>query len=536
MLCAIAVLKGLRIGKVRRLQQEGLCLCLCLLCLTLTLVLLLFLLRLFCVLCAKQRLGCRGRSTFQWCLRQKRIFFFDGETAVMCRRCNSRLQSIQTVRRLQALDLQRGVRGTGHSCLSGQQQQHRLPGALLQCLGSLNESRRLPGTGIVCGNGICPVSKTLQCLSGQLQQRRIHGLLFCQPGIEKLLHGPGCGAKLVQTDHARTALERVERPAQSGLFAQVARLCLQDLQRCHAVGFNLAHLFQKDLQQFIVHGQSRTRHQRWRCLRHGQYRGRNSGIGRFGLHFCTRRNRGLLRLCNPFFGNIRRLHSLHRQGFCHLLRNKRQLGQSLRHLGQGLCRGLQGFGFHCQLWHVWQVWQVEQRGGSICLGCSRLCQGFLFHWQKKGRGRFCQRCLHQRQYLARALLAQQVLLLPVQCVALAHAVTPHQGAQFAQGFVVDEQLAGQCALVAQHVHHETQGAQAVAQFFKGLLAFAGAADLAAEQVLDRLGHARHCQRCLVQTQHRQHAAHLSKKGGDRGQRHRVLRVAKELVHGTLGFA
>ena len=115
-------------------------------------------------------------------------------------------------------------------------------------------------------------------------------------------------------------------------------------------------------------------------------------------------------------------------------------------------------------------------------------------------------------------------------------VPSHQGTQFAQCFVVHEQLARQRALVAQHVHQKAQGAKAVAQPFKGLLAFHRPADLAAQQALHGLAHARHCQRRLVQAQHRHHTPHLPQKGGHRGQGRRVLGVAEKLVHAALGLA
>ena len=158
----------------------------------------------------------------------------------------------------------------------------------------MDEDRSLPGTGIACGNGICPAYKTLQCLPCQLQQRRIHGFLFCQPGIEELLYGPGCLTKFVQTDHARTALERVKRASQRGLLTQIPRLCIQGFQRCPAIGFDLADLLQKDLQQFIVY--RRMRHHGWQCSRQC----RCCSAKRSGFNLDIQRNRVFLELSEHF--------------------------------------------------------------------------------------------------------------------------------------------------------------------------------------------------------------------------------------------
>ena len=96
-----------------------------------------------------------------------------------------------------------------------------------------------------------PSGQGLQRLVGQLQQRRRHGLFLGQPGIERLLHGPGCPTELGQAHHARAALEGVEGAAQRGLLAQVAGFGVQCLHGRQA-GHDFARLLQEDIQKLRI--------------------------------------------------------------------------------------------------------------------------------------------------------------------------------------------------------------------------------------------------------------------------------------------
>ena len=142
--------------------------------------------------------------------------------------------------------------------------------AIAQRLCSAYKSRCLPGTCIACFDVRCPAAKAFQCLPRQLQQRGIHGFLLCQPEVEHLLDGPGCLAKFMQSHHARTALERMKAAAQRSLFAQVVRLRAQHLRCSLAMEHNLAHLFQKNIQQLIV--------QNWLKNRRTGYRSKSSAV------------------------------------------------------------------------------------------------------------------------------------------------------------------------------------------------------------------------------------------------------------------
>ena len=108
---------------------------------------------------------------------------------------------------------------------------------------------------------------------------------------------------------------------------------------------------------------------------------------------------------------------------------------------------------------------------------------------------------------------------------------PHQRAELPLVMVEDEHLLRQRRLVVQHVDHEPERAQTVAEPVKrpgGL----GAAlvDVVHQNLLDAVTHLQHCQRSLVQPEQRQHAAHLGQLSGHLLQHGLVLRVAEELVH------
>ena len=381
----------------------------------------------------------------------------------------------------------------------------------MQRLCGRNERCRLPGAGVARSDGPGPEGETLQRLPGKVQQGRIHRLLLCQPGVEKLLHGPGCLAKFFESNHARTALERMERPPQGGLLAQMAWLGAQRIQCCLAVGFDLADFLQENFQQFVVHGWRghRCGCGHWRCCSgaalHGFCRdigsdiGSDSACGRSRHGVCSTLGQKAVWLCCRHCAltgsHWRRCASGRRQGrrLRQCLRFRNLGGRRWRHCSnRGLLRWLGGrpldSGRQRQVFHT---------GGGLPGGQGRVLQRFA---------------------------------------SCAGAVASHQGPQLSQCFVVHEQLARQRALVAQHVHQKTQRPQAVAQPFKGLLAFDRFADLAAQQALHGLAHARHRQRRLVQPQHRHHAPHLPQEGGNRSQGRRVLGVAEKLVHGALGFA
>ena len=263
-----------------------------------------------------------------------------------------------------------------------------------------------------------PQPKAAQRVTTQQQQRLLHGFLICQPGIQQLLHGPGCFAKLGQAHHARAAFECVEHPAQGGLFGQVGWLCGQGIHTHQPICDHFAGLFQEHVHQVVF----------------------------FQVH-CRQDGRGLW----------------HRR-----------------------CRQSRLLGHHS-----------NRDGGALLYGNKGLL------------GRVIGTALH----------------------------APGEQPQLALCFVVDKQGAGHRTLVVQHVDHEAEGPQAVAQFLERCGAAHGVAHFGlGQKTFHGATHPHHGQRGLVQAQQRQHAPHLRQAIGHGHQRLGVCGVAEELVHQFFDFA
>jgi len=109
------------------------------------------------------------------------------------------------------------------------------------------------------------------------------------------------------------------------------------------------------------------------------------------------------------------------------------------------------------------------------------------------------------------------------------ALTPPQELQFTRLFVIDEKLAGQRALVAQHVDQKAQCPQAVAQALEGTGTHGVAGDFIDHEPLDAVAHAHGRVGGLLQPQHREHAPHLRQTRRHGGQDLAVGRLAEEGV-------
>ena len=192
------------------------------------------------------------------------------------------------------------------------------------------ERRRMPRIRALLGNGLNPLPKSTQRLFGNATQRFVRRLLFGQPRIEQLLHGPGSLAKLGQPDHARAALERVERAPQRGDLLNVRRRCLQGSDDAMAVLDHLTRFLQEDVQQIVVFCGARIRPH---CLR-GRWRSwrRSARHGRQRL----KRAGKLVRVLTP-----RDIRSVRRRlGKCWLFIQGRLGSQLLKLSRQGLRRNL----------------------------------------------------------------------------------------------------------------------------------------------------------------------------------------------------
>ena len=108
--------------------------------------------------------------------------------------------------------------------------------------------------------------------------------------------------------------------------------------------------------------------------------------------------------------------------------------------------------------------------------------------------------------------------------------TPHQRPELTFDIVVHKELFRQRRLVIKHVNQKAQRTQIVTQLVEstgrtGTLLI----DFSFQHLLNSVTHAQDRLRGLVQTQHRQHAAHLRELARHIGEHNFVLRVAKKNI-------
>ena len=131
-------------------------------------------------------------------------------------------------------------------------------------------------------------------------------------------------------------------------------------------------------------------------------------------------------------------------------------------------------------------------------------------------GRFIQRCFRH----------------DIGCLD-GHLLAPHDRLELAGGFVIDKQLFGHRALVAQHVDQKAKRSNAAAQLFKTIrVAVSMGVD---QEFFDGVTHPQCGQRGLIKPQHREDSAHLRELAGHFVQGNLVLGVAKELIQRLLNL-
>jgi hypothetical protein len=120
-----------------------------------------------------------------------------------------------------------------------------------QGLGHAVERCGLPSMRRAGGDGFDPFAEFAQRAVGTRQQFGRGVALVGQPGVEHLLHRPGGIAEVGQADHARAALERVERAAQDGEFFGVVRMAAEFRDGGQAVLDHFAGLVEEDVLQVV---------------------------------------------------------------------------------------------------------------------------------------------------------------------------------------------------------------------------------------------------------------------------------------------
>ena len=107
---------------------------------------------------------------------------------------------------------------------------------------------------------------------------------------------------------------------------------------------------------------------------------------------------------------------------------------------------------------------------------------------------------------------------------------PHQWPQLALDIVIHKQLFRQRWLVVEHVNQKAQGTQVIAELVEGTRrARAFLVDFSLQHLLNAVTHAYDRLRGLVQTKHRQNAAHLRQLTGHTGQRNFVFGIAEKNI-------
>src|SRR6185369_17908331 len=92
-----------------------------------------------------------------------------------------------------------------------------------QCIGTCADGRTRVPAAVAGGDVVDPAFEVIQRLGGEAEELAAGGLLPCQPCVVELLAAPAGFAELVEPDHARAALERVERASNGGELFNVAR-------------------------------------------------------------------------------------------------------------------------------------------------------------------------------------------------------------------------------------------------------------------------------------------------------------------------
>ena len=120
--------------------------------------------------------------------------------------------------------------------------------------------RRFHGGGsaaavVARGNRIDPVAQVLQRPGGEFQQHRRGCALIGEVAVVELLACPGRVSELLEPDHARAALERVERAPQRGECRNVFG-CTCQIGTGSACGVeHLFRFFEEDLAHLVVFGE-----------------------------------------------------------------------------------------------------------------------------------------------------------------------------------------------------------------------------------------------------------------------------------------
>ena len=349
---------------------------------------------------------------------------------------------------------------------------------------------------VVRRNGTDPVAQMRQRPGREFKQRRLGCALVGEVAVVELLTGPGGVAKLLEPDHARAALERVERAPQRGERRNVGGCAREFGVGGGGSGQHLLRFFQKNLAHLVVVGEIGT----------------GVGVGKAQAH---RRGHPAGRTLRLQAHRVRR--GRHEVG--------QRIGKIAARMGQlvGVLRRFERF------------LRSEHGGGQ-----RRLIGGLRFVRQALEIARH----VFDRHVFAARRDRQQLGLFDQARVdrrraggaRRVHFAAAHDRAQGAGFGVIAEQRFRHLRLHAEHVDQEPQRAEVAGQAVEHTgLVNTGWIDFGRHQTIDLVAHAQQGVRSVVHAQHREHAAHGRELVGHRNQHIALDRVAEVLVDQLLGF-
>ena len=375
----------------------------------------------------------------------------------------------------------------------------------------LLQRARLDGAGAVLvrtprGDLLHPFAEVLQRPLGELQQVPTGGTLFSQTGVVELLADPGRLAEVFQPDHARTALERMERASDRRQDRQFTGVVAQLGQGIRGVADDFARFLQEDFAQLVVFDSLGHRRLRGRC-----------GLGRHGASGdlrCHDGGRG---------GAFERRHlGVRRHEVRHRLAHHFARGGNAGAVGgvdQGLLRVARG---PCQ---AGTVGRARAPGEPLQAEHQLGGRNFLLVRVVRQLPRLIDQLLLERTPGQRSVGRQLGVVV----------ASPHDRLQQPGVGVVGEQRLGHLRLHAEHVDQEAQGAEVSGQAFEHpSLRRMRQVGVGGRQTIHLFAHLRQGRRGVVHAEHGQHAAHRRQVLGHLLQRLRLARVAEELVDELFG--
>ncbi len=357
-----------------------------------------------------------------------------------------------------------------------------------QRIGRTAHDAMLEAGSLPDGDAIDPAAQIVECFAAEFEQVVVGGRTVGHAGVVELLAAPRRLAEVLQPDHARAALQRVEGASHRGHAAQVARVVAQLRQRLARRLHHLARFLEEDVAHLMIVFEAG-----------GARRGRR----RRRRHRLQRRGLARLRI------DARIEHMVHRP---------HDLRASLLPLGVGRCTEQRAVHLAGGTGHTTLIGRLGLSRQALEVAGKRRAVAARRAGHLRDRLRLLQQAaLHRRRRLEGAEARRTLRSIHHRMQIAAHRVEP-------------EQRLGHLRLHAEHVDEEAQRAQVVGQAVEGIgLDTLRGARVGGDQRVDVVAHAHHRMRGMVLPEHRQHAAHRRQLRWHRNQHLALARVAEVLV-------